>query len=71
MSNFIAPKLAEPQSSSHARDLQGHLYKEIGISAVAAVLDVMAKPVEPKTGATLVEPCIPSPEILQNQDRTI
>jgi hypothetical protein len=68
MSEFIAAKIAEPQSSGQARDLQVHLYKEIGISAVVAALHVTAKPVGPKNDAALDERRIQIPAILKNED---
>jgi hypothetical protein len=68
MSEFIATESAEPQSSGNARDLQVHLYKEIGISALVAALHVMAKPVGPKNAAALDEQRIPIPAILQSDD---
>ncbi len=36
--------VAKPKFSNHSSDPQIQLYKRIGISAVAAVLEVMAKP---------------------------
>jgi hypothetical protein len=59
---------AEPQSSDNAPDLQVHLYKEIGISAVVAALHVITKPVAPKNDASRDERRIPIPAILQNED---
>ena len=53
MSDFIATEFVEPQSFGRAPDLQVRLYKQIGISAVVAALDVMSKPVAPKYDATL------------------
>ena len=67
MSETIATT-AEPQSSDNAPDLQVHLYKEIGITALAAALHVMAKPTAPKSGATLDERRIPIPAILRGDD---
>ena len=36
--------VAEEQTPEHARDLQTRLYREIGISAVAAALRFIAQP---------------------------
>ena len=68
MSDFIATEYADPRSSCHPCDLQVHLYKEIGITALAAALHVMAKPTAPKSGATLDERRIPIPAILRGDD---
>ena len=68
MSDFITTEFAAPQSAGHSPDLQVHLYKAIGISALAAALHVMAKPVAPKNGAALDEQRIPIPAILQSDD---
>jgi hypothetical protein len=68
MSDFIATEYADPQSSGHPHDPQVHLYKEIGITALAAALHVMAKPTAPKNGATLDERPIPIPAILRGDD---
>ena len=66
MSDFIATEYADPRSSCHPCDLQVHLYKEIGITALAAALHVMAKPVAPKNVATSDGRTIPA--ILQSDD---
>jgi hypothetical protein len=68
MSDFIATEYADPQSSGRPHDLQVHLYKEIGISALAAAVHVIAKPTAPKSGATLDEGRIPIPAILRGDD---
>ncbi len=68
MSDFIATEYADSQSSSHPCDLQVHLYREIGISALAAALHVIATPTAPKSGATLDECRIPIPAILRGDD---
>ena len=68
MSDFIATEYADPQSSGLPHDLQVQLYKEIGITALAAALHVMAKPTAPKNGATLDERRIPIPAILRGDD---
>jgi hypothetical protein len=65
MSDFIATEFVEPQSFGRPPDLQVHLYKQIGISAVVAALDVMSKPVAPKHDATTDEGRIPA--ILQSE----
>lgn len=52
MSEFFAPECSEQQPSGHPHDLLARLYREIGISAVAAALDAMARP----TAAANVEP---------------
>ena len=66
MSEFIATEYAELQSSGHPPDLQVHLYKEIGISALVAALHVMTKPVAPKNVAT--SDGRTTPAILQSDD---
>jgi hypothetical protein len=66
MSEFIATESAEPKSSGKAPDLQLHLYREIGISALVATLHVMAKPVASNNDAASDERCIPTPVILQS-----
>jgi hypothetical protein len=53
MSDFIATEFADLQSSGRPPDLLADLYREIGISAVAAALYVMAMPVAPKNDACL------------------
>jgi hypothetical protein len=68
MSEFIATGYADSQSSSHPCDPHVHLYKEIGITALAAALHIMAKPTAPKNGATLDERRIPIPAILRGDD---
>ena len=68
MSAFIATKFAQPQSSDNTRDLQVRLYREIGISAVAAALHIMAKPVAPENVAASDEGRIPIPAFLQSDD---
>ncbi|MBI3275121.1 MAG: hypothetical protein HYZ60_04080 [Methylocystis sp.] len=52
MSEFFAPECVEQQPSGHPHDLLSRLYREIGISAVAAALDAMARP----AAAASVEP---------------
>jgi hypothetical protein len=66
MSDFITIEFAAPQSAGHSPDLQVHLYKEIGISALAAALHVMTKPVAPKNVAT--SDGRTTPAILQSDD---
>ncbi len=66
MSDFPITEFTAPQSAAHSPDLQVHLYKEIGISALAAALHVMAKPVAPKNVATSDRRAIPA--ILQSDD---
>jgi hypothetical protein len=39
-------EISETQSGGHPHDLLARLYREIGISAVAAALDAIAKPLE-------------------------
>lgn len=46
--NFVA-EFASPQSGGHPHDLLARLYREIGISAVAAALDAVRKPTPPAT----------------------
>lgn len=48
MSELIVTDFSEPQSNGHPHDLLAQLYREIGISAVAAALDVMAEPLPKK-----------------------
>jgi hypothetical protein len=66
MSDFVTTEFTAPQSAGHAPDRQVHLYKEIGISALAAALHVMAKPVAPNDVATSDKRLIPA--ILQSDD---
>jgi hypothetical protein len=68
MSDSIATEYADPRSSGHPHDLQVHRYREIGITALAAALHVMAKPTAPESGATLDERRIPIPAILRGDD---
>ena len=68
MSDFIATEFADLQSSGHPPDLLADLYREIGISAVAAALSVMAMPVASKNDATSNERRMPVPAILQSED---
>jgi hypothetical protein len=68
MSEFIATEYAELQSSGHPPDLQVHLYKEIGISALVAALAAMTKSLAPKHGVTLDQRRISIPAILQSDD---
>jgi hypothetical protein len=68
MSEFIATEYAELQSSGHPPDLQVHLYKEIGISALVAALHVMTKSLAPKDDATLDQHPVSIPAILQSDD---
>ncbi len=69
MSDFIATEFVEPQSFGRQPDLQAHLYKPIGISAVVAALDVMSKPVAPKCGATTDKRRMPA--ILQSESLVV
>ena len=66
MSDFPIIQFAAPQSAGRSPDLQVNFYKEIGISALAAALHVMAKPVAPKNVATSDGRTIPA--ILQSDD---
>ncbi|MGC1862370.1 MAG: hypothetical protein WA733_14950 [Methylocystis sp.] len=66
MSDIITTEFAATQFASHSPDLQVHLYKEIGISALAAALHVMAKPVASKDVAASDARTIPA--ILQSDD---
>lgn len=59
MSKLIVTDFSEPQPHGHPNDLLAQLYREIGISAVAAALDVMAKPL-PKKVESLDERRLPS-----------
>jgi hypothetical protein len=68
MSDFIATEFADLQSSGRPPDLLADLYREIGISAVAAALSVMAMPVASKNDATSNERRMPVPAILQSED---
>lgn len=60
MSDIVATDFSEPQSSARPHDLLAHLYREIGISAVAAALDVMAKPAPAKKVENLDERRLPA-----------
>ena len=66
MSDFTTAEFATSQSSGQSPDLQVRLYKEIGISALAAALSVMAKPVALKDVAASDRRTIPA--ILQSVD---
>jgi hypothetical protein len=66
MSDFITTEFAATQFAAHSPDLQVHLYKEIGILALAAALHVMAKPVASKDVAVSDGRTIPA--ILQSDD---
>lgn len=48
MSNDFVKNFNEPHMSDRPNDLLARLYREIGLSAVAAALDVMAHPSEPE-----------------------
>lgn len=60
MSEIIVTNFSEPQSSARPQDMLAHLYREIGISAVAAALDVMAKPAPSKKVESLDERRLPA-----------
>ncbi len=66
MSGFVTTEFTAPQSAGRSPDRQVHLYKEIGISALAAALHVMAKPVGLNDVATSDKR--PLPAILQSDD---
>jgi hypothetical protein len=63
MSKLVANEFSEAHSGQHPHDLLARLYREIGLSAVAAALDVMRTP-EPVEPATL-EPH-PLPAVLED-----
>ena len=44
MSKLVATDFSETQSADRPHDLLARLYREIGISAVAAALEVMTHP---------------------------
>jgi hypothetical protein len=69
MSDFIATEFVEPQSFGRPPDLQAQLYKPIGISAVAAALDVMSKPVAPKHDTSTDNRRVPA--ILQSESLAV
>jgi hypothetical protein len=46
MSNISVKDFSEPRASDRPNDLLARLYREIGLSAVAAALDVMTYPSE-------------------------
>jgi hypothetical protein len=48
MSNVFVKDFSEPRANDRPNDLLARLYREIGLSAVAAALDVMTYPSEPK-----------------------
>ncbi len=64
MSELFADR-AEQQSSGHPHDLLARLYREIGISAVAAALNVMARPAPPPPS---VEEDRDVPAVLRSDD---
>lgn len=51
MSNDFVKNFNEPNVSDRPHDLLARLYREIGLSAVAAALDVMTHPHEAQAGA--------------------
>ena len=44
MSDMFVTEFSAPESASHPHDLLARLYREIGISAVAAALDALGGP---------------------------
>lgn len=58
------PAVAQEQPTEHARDLQTRLYREIGISAVAAALRFIAQP-DPGRAQTVQHAPLP---ILRDDD---
>jgi hypothetical protein len=44
MSDMYVTEFSAPESAGHPHDLLAHLYREIGISAVAAALDALGGP---------------------------
>jgi hypothetical protein len=67
MSDFRVTKFVGPQSSGRPPDLQVHLYKKIGISALVAALEVVTNSTASMTGKTAEErPNLPA--ILQSDD---
>ena len=66
MSVFVTTEFTAPQSAGHSPDRQVHFYRQIGISALAAALHVMAKPVAPNDLETSDER--PIPAILQSDE---
>ncbi len=52
MSKFSTVAFSESAPAGHPHDLLARLYREIGISAVAAALDVMGKPDAPEAPAS-------------------
>ena len=68
MSEFITTEFAEPQFSDHSSDLLVHLYREIGIAAVAAALHIMAEPVAPQNVAISDEGRTSIPAFLQSDN---
>ncbi len=60
MSKLVVTDFSEPQPNGHPNDLLAHLYREIGISAVAAALDVMAEPSRPKRVESLDDRRLPA-----------
>lgn len=59
MSDDFAKDFSQPQASDRPNDLLARLYREIGLSAVAAALDVMTHPTEQKK-AEPVEQRVPA-----------
>jgi len=64
MSSFeFAPERVPPQPTQDARDLLARLYREIGVSAVAAALDIREPQAEEKSVAVVDAP----PVTLRNE----
>jgi hypothetical protein len=64
MSELYTTSFSEPPASGHPHDLLALLYREIGISAVAAALEAISKPETP--AVEQVE--LPIPAVLRSDD---
>ena len=60
-SSEFSPERVPPQPTQDARDLLARLYREIGISAVAAALEIREPKAEEKSVADVI------PAVLRNE----
>jgi hypothetical protein len=64
MSELFTASFSDQPAAGHPHDLLARLYREIGISAVAAALEAISKPVE----AIDPRPEFRIPAVLQSDD---
>ena len=60
MSELSTVSVSESSPAGHPHDLLAHLYREIGISAVAAALEIVAKPEAPEKEPAKSEEPLPA-----------